>query len=55
MVDTIDDLEHFKPLSEEEDTCNARLIVSGLGLDVRIMSLKCTQCRLKQAGMTHAF
>lgn len=54
VSDTADHLEHFKPLLEG-DTCKERLLVSGIGLNVRIMSLKCTQCRLKEPGMTHAF
>lgn len=54
VFDTTDHLEHFKPPSKE-DTCKERLLVSGLGLKLRIMSLKCTQCLLKEAGMTHAF
>lgn len=54
MFDTSDHLEHFKPLLEG-DTGKGRLLVSGLGLNLRIMSLKCTQCRLKEAAMTHAF
>lgn len=54
VFDTTDHLEHFKPLSEG-DTCKERLLVSGLGLNLRIMSLKCIQCCLREAGMTHAF
>lgn len=54
VFDTTDHLEHFKLLSEG-DTCKERLLVSGLGQNLRIMSLKCTQCCLKEAGMTHAF
>lgn len=53
VIDTTDYLEHFKPLSEE-DTCKKRLLVSRLRRNLQIMSLKCTQCRLKEAGMTLA-